>query len=328
MRPSRRSSARFLSLVVATSLASSARLATAHPEPPQSGKLAALNQPLGEDDPSASSHPLLAKGSQGTAVELVQEILNQDRAAHGANAIAEDGDFGPDTQTALRSFQKEHGLEQTGTVDAETWDQLDASVAPQASAPASNGDGSDSATPAATPDATGPLTGTVQAIETLSVNGGTPSGSGSTKTSGSKATSTPKPATGAVTHAPMHLSAASLDQLARLIESEAGVCSLEGKTAVGAVVLNRVRAGYANGTVLGVISESGQFDGYDDATYHSTPSKDSRAAAAAAAAGQDPSDGAFYYYNPYLVHPAWGKTMHETVQIGTNRDNTHRFMKP
>lgn len=54
-------------------------------------------------------------------------------------------------------------------------------------------------------------------------------------------------------------SQSDLDLLAAIIECEAGGESYEGKIAVGAVVLNRVRSSSFPGTVSGVIYQSGQF---------------------------------------------------------------------
>jgi len=126
----------------------------------------------------------------------------------------------------------------------------------------------------------------------------------------------------------MSLSANDIELLASIVESEAGVCSMQGKIAVAAVVLNRVRAGFANGTVLGVISQPAQFTSYGDAAYEGKPSADSLTAAQDAAAGQDPSNGATYYYNPYLVSPDWASSMTVTARIGTDATNTQVFLKP
>jgi N-acetylmuramoyl-L-alanine amidase len=134
---------------------------------------------------------------------------------------------------------------------------------------------------------------------------------------------------GTTTHRdPMNLSAGSLDELARIVDGEGNVCSDEGMIAIAAVVLNRVRAGYADGTVHGVISEKEQFPSYGDATYRRRPSARAIAAAQAAAGGEDPSNGALFYFNPYLVDPSWKWTMHETARIGTDAVDTHVFYTP
>jgi len=116
--------------------------------------------------------------------------------------------------------------------------------------------------------------------------------------------------------------------LAKIVQSEAGVCSKEGKIAVAAVVLNRVRAGFADGTVKGVVSEHSQFTSYNDSSYRQKPSQDAIDAANAAAAGEDPTNGATFYYNPYLVSPDWAKGMTVLKRIGTSAVNTHVFLRP
>ncbi len=63
----------------------------------------------------------LAKGNGGAPVQHAQERLN----AHGASLDA-DGKFGPKTQTAVKTFQREHKLAETGKVDQATLAALDA----------------------------------------------------------------------------------------------------------------------------------------------------------------------------------------------------------
>jgi N-acetylmuramoyl-L-alanine amidase len=247
-------------------------------------------------------------------VLAVQKILNEDRKATGSDPIAEDGVFGPETLKALRAFQHTHSLEQTGVVDEETWKQLDAP-----DAPATPADPTPPAPPASsTSSADRPELGAAEVLDNALVPGGSAGGSPSTASTDSKK----------IWHAPMHLSAKALDELARIVEAEAGVCSDEGKVAVAAVVLNRVRGGWANGTIHGVVSEPAQFDGYGSRTFRSKPSQASIDAAKRAAAGEDLSLGATYYFNPYLVHPSWAKTMKLLVRIGTDAENTHVFYKP
>lgn len=339
-------SARLLSLVVATSLGASVRVARADPDPPSAGRLAVLDQALGEDSPAEAR--TLHEGADGSDVGRAQALLNQERATHHETKIAQDGIFGPATLAAVRQFQTRHGLPVTGAVDAATWNKLEGAGSTGASAalPAPESAGGESAqgAPASSPgaDASGSAGSPGTGSTPEAGSGGSGDESAAAKATGAAKTvedlltpdghpgksaaapaSTPAPSAHAT-----KLTAQELNLLARLIDSEAGVCSLENKIAVGAVVLNRVRAGWANGTVTGVIEQKGQFDGVHTADFNHAPSKDSILAAQRAAAGEDPSLGATYYYNPYISHPAWGKTMHQTVEIGTSAVNTHRFMKP
>ena len=77
--------------------------------------------------------------------------------------------------------------------------------------------------------------------------------------------------------------------LAALIQCEAGTQSYEGKLAVGAVVMNRVRSGAYPNTILGVITAPGQFppatDGKVSAVVARGPSASCMEAAQAAVDG-------------------------------------------
>ncbi|MFE5402728.1 peptidoglycan-binding protein [Streptomyces sp. NPDC056580] len=64
--------------------------------------------------------PNLQRGSSGPAVQQVQCYLNN---AIGAN-LGEDGQFGSDTQTATRDFQRCAEIPPDGRVGAQTWSFL------------------------------------------------------------------------------------------------------------------------------------------------------------------------------------------------------------
>jgi len=66
------------------------------------------------------SLPVLRKGNEGPAVATLQFLLN---TVHGA-ALAEDGIFGPRTETAVRDFQAGFGLGVDGIVGRHTWTAL------------------------------------------------------------------------------------------------------------------------------------------------------------------------------------------------------------
>lgn len=68
---------------------------------------------------------LLKKGSSGADVSALQQKLG----------IHVDGDFGDDTETAVKKFQQAHGLKVDGVVGDETWKALNApAVSPSANA--------------------------------------------------------------------------------------------------------------------------------------------------------------------------------------------------
>ena len=78
------------------------------------------------DKPSTGTLPTLKRGSKGEYVTLLQtKLINQgyDLGSYGA-----DGDFGKDTEKAVKAFQRDHGLEVDGVVGKQTWAALDKSV--------------------------------------------------------------------------------------------------------------------------------------------------------------------------------------------------------
>ncbi|MBW4508179.1 MAG: peptidoglycan-binding protein [Scytonematopsis contorta HA4267-MV1] len=75
--------------------------------------------------------PTLRRGSQGQQVKLLQDLLNQaDRKQNFGNPppLNIDGDFGANTETAVKNFQKYYGLTIDGVVGAKTWAKLQAVV--------------------------------------------------------------------------------------------------------------------------------------------------------------------------------------------------------
>lgn len=77
----------------------------------------AFARPLYDD--VGEYHPTLRKGAKGESVELLQELLNVN-----GYQIKIDSDFGPLTESAVRSFQKANGLTDDGIVGPNTWKKL------------------------------------------------------------------------------------------------------------------------------------------------------------------------------------------------------------
>lgn len=63
--------------------------------------------------------PTLKQGATGQAVLAAQRLLNK----HGAH-VAEDGQFGPATNKAVRVFQQARHMPGTGVIDGPTWAAL------------------------------------------------------------------------------------------------------------------------------------------------------------------------------------------------------------
>ena len=76
----------------------------------------------------------LAKGAKGDSVKKLQEAL--ELAGHKLPKYGADGDYGNETTTALKDFQKKNGLEPTGRLDAETVKKLDTAAASKLRSPA------------------------------------------------------------------------------------------------------------------------------------------------------------------------------------------------
>jgi peptidoglycan hydrolase-like protein with peptidoglycan-binding domain len=70
---------------------------------------------------STSNQPLLRRGFQGDAVRKLQGALK----ASGDYSGQIDGDFGPNTEAAVKSFQNRVGLVVDGVVGERTWQKVD-----------------------------------------------------------------------------------------------------------------------------------------------------------------------------------------------------------
>lgn len=134
-------------------------------------------------------------------------------------------------------------------------------------------------------------------------------------------------ATGAAAHTvpanakAMKLTDSELYLLAALISGEARDEPFVGQVAVGAVVLNRVRAGGQFGhTVSEVIFQPGQYEAASNGQMWAVPVPAScLEAAKAAASGQDPTGGALYYFNPAKTSNAWMWSRPVKLVIGHHR---------
>ena len=107
--------------------------------------------------------------------------------------------------------------------------------------------------------------------------------------------------------------------LAQLINAEAAGEIFEGKVAVGAVVLNRIRDPRFPNTITDVIYEPWQFEPVLNGTIYLPPGADSIRAADAALAGWDPVYGAVYFCNPATAQSTeFFKTLTYVCRIGNH----------
>lgn len=104
---------------------------TVPPAPTPGGELTIANDKLSVMPPGAGEFKLafdlqpLRFGLKGDAVRLLQYQLNERLPAPD---IAVDGDFGQETEKAVKAFQKLNHLDETGIVDEETRKELDRGV--------------------------------------------------------------------------------------------------------------------------------------------------------------------------------------------------------
>jgi D-alanyl-D-alanine carboxypeptidase (penicillin-binding protein 5/6) len=75
-----------------------------------------------DDAPESPIARMLQMGAEGELVQSLQRTLNA--RITPSPGIGVDGDFGPETEKAVKQFQAQAGLEVSGIVNAETWKAL------------------------------------------------------------------------------------------------------------------------------------------------------------------------------------------------------------
>ena len=93
--------------------------------------------------------------------------------------------------------------------------------------------------------------------------------------------------------------------LSRIIYAESGNQSLEGKIAVGNVVLNRVASTQFPNTVYGVIFQRNQFTPASNGRINRTPTAECVIAAKLALEGANTAGNALYFINPSISSSRW-----------------------
>ncbi|WP_370457987.1 spore cortex-lytic enzyme [Thalassobacillus sp. CUG 92003] len=104
--------------------------------------------------------------------------------------------------------------------------------------------------------------------------------------------------------------------MANAVHGEARGESHVGKTAVAAVILNRVESATFPNTVSGVIFEPRAFTAVSDGQIWLTPDDSAKNAVLDAINGGDPSGGALYYFNPNTATSDWIWSRPQIKQIG------------
>lgn len=112
--------------------------------------------------------------------------------------------------------------------------------------------------------------------------------------------------------------------MARTINGEARGEPYEGKVAVGAVILNRVKDSKFPNSISGVIYQPGAFTAVSDGQINQPIKEESTVYKAAQDAknGWDPTGGCIYYFNPQTATNKWIWSRPYVKTIGK-----HRFCK-
>lgn len=79
------------------------------------------SDPEPDQPPTSGSHPMLRKGSRGSAVMRLQRIMRANGYWHSGN----DGVYGQTTAQAVMAVQKVHGLARDGVCGPRTWAVID-----------------------------------------------------------------------------------------------------------------------------------------------------------------------------------------------------------
>lgn len=109
------------------------------------------------------------------------------------------------------------------------------------------------------------------------------------------------------------------DLLTRVVQAEAGGEPFEGKVAVAAVVLNRVRSSKYPNSVWEVLHQPGQFTPVQEGTLPKKVDSSSVEAVKRALGGEDPTGGALFFYNPAATRtPEYWATKQVIKRIGNH----------
>ncbi len=106
--------------------------------------------------------------------------------------------------------------------------------------------------------------------------------------------------------------------LAKIIHAEARGEDFNGKIAVGAVVLNRVKDEKFPNNIRKVIFQKSAFTAIADGQFKLNPDYESYQAAFLALQGADPTNGALYYYNPLITTSQWIYSRPVVTKIGSH----------
>lgn len=110
---------------------------------------------------------------------------------------------------------------------------------------------------------------------------------------------------GAIEPAATYYNQTDLDNLAHIINAESGNQPMEGKLAVGAVILNRVESPSFPNTIRGVVYAPNQFTPVSNGSIRLTPNSESVIAAKLCLEGVRVNDNIYYFVNPKSSPNSW-----------------------
>ena len=111
--------------------------------------------------------------------------------------------------------------------------------------------------------------------------------------------------TGSLTPGSSYYNADSVRWLSRIIYAESGNQSLEGKIAVGNVILNRVHSPAFPNTIYDVIFQRNQFTPVSNGSINATPNSESVLAAKLCLDGANTVGNALFFVNPTASPNSW-----------------------
>lgn len=113
-----------------------------------------------------------------------------------------------------------------------------------------------------------------------------------------------------------NLTEEEIDLLAKVVYGEARGEPQEGKVAVCAVVLNRIKSKDFPDKIKDIVYQKDAFTAVDDGQINLEPDDSAYDAVYEALKGKDPTEGALYYWNPVTATSQWVKNRTIIKQIG------------
>lgn len=109
----------------------------------------------------------------------------------------------------------------------------------------------------------------------------------------------------------VYITKGNIDLMAKIVYAESCAEPYEGKVAVAAVILNRLKDSRFPNTIEGVIKQKSAFSCVRNGKIDVTPDKNSYRAVMDAIKGNDPTSNAVFFYNPKIATSSWMKNINK-----------------